>query len=110
LLTPHITTTLLTTHVFSNANPTSAISTLSLHDALPISTKPDAPPIRKKLTSGDLTLGAPKTVVYFPSRIAFDPNTNNLYVRGTRDRKSTRLNSSHVSISYAVFCLKKKKI
>src|SRR5699024_11440909 len=27
----------------------------------------------------------------------------------TRDRKSTRLNSSHVSISYAVFCLKKKK-
>src|SRR5207249_5420648 len=30
--------------------------------------------------------------------------------RGLQDRKSTRLNSSHVSISYAVFCLKKKKI
>src|SRR5690625_6292120 len=30
-------------------------------------------------------------------------------VRGTGDRKSTRLNSSHVAISYAVFCLKKKK-
>src|SRR5438874_6715770 len=30
--------------------------------------------------------------------------------RGERDRKSTRLNSSHVEISYAVFCLKKKKI
>src|SRR5207249_5287903 len=29
--------------------------------------------------------------------------------QGQRDRKSTRLNSSHVSISYAVFCLKKKK-
>src|SRR5690625_6255821 len=29
---------------------------------------------------------------------------------GRRDRKSTRLNSSHVAISYAVFCLKKKKI
>src|SRR5215469_17799846 len=29
--------------------------------------------------------------------------------RGARDRKSTRLNSSHVEISYAVFCLKKKK-
>src|SRR5436309_10809443 len=29
--------------------------------------------------------------------------------RGPRDRKSTRLNSSHVKISYAVFCLKKKK-
>src|SRR5690606_41534566 len=32
-----------------------------------------------------------------------------LYVGLTRDRKSTRLNSSHVKISYAVFCLKKKK-
>src|SRR5690606_34535628 len=31
------------------------------------------------------------------------------HARGTRDRKSTRLNSSHVKISYAVFCLKKKK-
>src|SRR3712207_8133118 len=30
-------------------------------------------------------------------------------VRGARDRKSTRLNSSHANISYAVFCLKKKK-
>src|SRR5437667_2933902 len=30
--------------------------------------------------------------------------------RGRRDRKSTRLNSSHITISYAVFCLKKKKI
>src|SRR5690606_40890328 len=32
------------------------------------------------------------------------------YLLGQRDRKSTRLNSSHVKISYAVFCLKKKKI
>src|SRR5690606_42132159 len=31
-------------------------------------------------------------------------------LRCTRDRKSTRLNSSHVKISYAVFCLKKKKL
>src|SRR5699024_12856576 len=31
------------------------------------------------------------------------------YARSEKDRKSTRLNSSHVSISYAVFCLKKKK-
>src|SRR5690242_21136930 len=31
-------------------------------------------------------------------------------LRGRRDRKSTRLNSSHMSISYAVFCLKKKTI
>src|SRR5207249_11784258 len=33
----------------------------------------------------------------------------NWHKRQRRDRKSTRLNSSHVSISYAVFCLKKKK-
>src|SRR5690349_21897161 len=32
-----------------------------------------------------------------------------LFERGAEDRKSTRLNSSHVEISYAVFCLKKKK-
>src|SRR5690606_41787863 len=32
------------------------------------------------------------------------------FAAGDRDRKSTRLNSSHVKISYAVFCLKKKKI
>src|SRR5258707_14460536 len=32
------------------------------------------------------------------------------YTSGTTDRKSTRLNSSHANISYAVFCLKKKKI
>src|SRR5207249_10393536 len=39
-----------------------------------------------------------------PSGIGLD-----LAVHGKTDRKSTRLNSSHVSISYAVFCLKKKK-
>src|SRR3712207_8710850 len=32
-----------------------------------------------------------------------------MFVTGARDRKSTRLNSSHANISYAVFCLKKKK-
>src|SRR5207249_7673034 len=37
------------------------------------------------------------------------PRGNDRRATGKRDRKSTRLNSSHVSISYAVFCLKKKK-
>src|SRR5699024_11240061 len=37
-------------------------------------------------------------------------NSTPPFTRGWLDRKSTRLNSSHVSISYAVFCLKKKKI
>src|SRR5690625_5424931 len=40
----------------------------------------------------------------------FDGNREKIrkYIKGFRDRKSTRLNSSHVAISYAVFCLKKK--
>src|SRR5207249_9836824 len=38
-----------------------------------------------------------------------DPQTGKEVQPGETDRKSTRLNSSHVSISYAVFCLKKKK-
>src|SRR5699024_12263191 len=40
------------------------------------------------------------------NRSVKEKSTVNVFVR---DRKSTRLNSSHVSISYAVFCLKKKK-
>src|SRR4051794_41645080 len=43
------------------------------------------------------------------AREAFDTDWVKLEVIGDEDRKSTRLNSSHPSISYAVFCLKKKK-
>src|SRR5689334_24817447 len=43
-------------------------------------------------------------VVVFPEHLPVAPDR-----LGQRDRKSTRLNSSHSSISYAVFCLKKKK-
>src|SRR5256885_7185528 len=44
------------------------------------------------------------------SKLEFDPvETNLLPTPANRDRKSTRLNSSHLVISYAVFCLKKKK-
>src|SRR5438477_3083272 len=42
-------------------------------------------------------------------RAAFHPAVGLGGRRDSRDRKSTRLNSSHMSISYAVFCLKKKK-
>src|SRR5437899_10604214 len=38
------------------------------------------------------------------------PNRTSSGGGGSRDRKSTRLNSSHLGISYAVFCLKKKKL
>src|SRR3712207_8870510 len=39
---------------------------------------------------------------------AYDLAVENIYLRTRLDRKSTRLNSSHANISYAVFCLKKK--
>src|SRR5690625_5853415 len=42
------------------------------------------------------------------SSFCLGSNTSFIYIRGELDRKSTRLNSSHVAISYAVFCLKKK--
>src|SRR5438874_7662264 len=45
-----------------------------------------------------------------PDRLAQGPLGRERLARALRDRKSTRLNSSHVEISYAVFCLKKKKI
>src|SRR5256885_2057886 len=47
-----------------------------------------------------------------PAGEGTDPHPHNTYrnLRQTQDRKSTRLNSSHLVISYAVFCLKKKKI
>src|SRR2546430_10181587 len=69
---------------FFNDTATTEIYTLSLHDALPISPWP----------LGD------EVPVSMPGRIA----------EQRRDRKSTRLNSSHSQISYAVFCLKKKII
>src|SRR5471032_3533437 len=66
---------------FFNDTATTEIYTLSLHDALPISTER-----RERIVHG----------VHCAAR------------RIGGDRKSTRLNSSHITISYAVFCLKKK--
>src|SRR5438045_9075378 len=79
----------LTLFFFTNP-PTTAIYTLSLHDALPIWPGPSS-------RSGTAPAGPPSTA----------PQS---CIRRTcrRDRKSTRLNSSHLGISYAVFCLKKK--
>src|SRR5437870_11291496 len=45
-----------------------------------------------------------------PVAVRPSPRCGGVHATATRDRKSTRLNSSHVAISYAVFCLKKKKI
>src|SRR2546422_11747530 len=71
---------------FFNDTATTEIYTLSLHDALPI------------LRSESRSTGG----------VAFKASARNSST-GRRDRKSTRLNSSHGYISYAVFCLKKKK-
>src|SRR5688572_31597435 len=74
---------------FFNDTATTEIYTLSLHDALPILSRAG----RSDRTRGVAPAGG---------RI---PRRRQLH----RDRKSTRLNSSHSQISYAVFCLKKKK-
>src|SRR2546428_9165111 len=73
---------------FFNDTATTEIYTLSLHDALPILTR--VSPKRKR----------PPGVL-----LGLCPESQSK----TPDRKSTRLNSSHDQISYAVFCLKKKK-
>src|SRR5574343_1484745 len=74
---------LLGVFFFFNDTATTEIYTLSLHDALPICQGPN----------NDLQ-------TLFLNVLLHPDNT---------DRKSTRLNSSHITISYAVFCLKKKK-
>src|SRR5207248_6199266 len=82
---------------FFNAPAPTQIYTLSLHDALPISVA-DAVAAAHAAVANLLTL--PKY-----SGIDIDKAPS-----ATLDRKSTRLNSSHRTISYAVFCLKKKNI
>src|SRR2546429_2586731 len=80
---------------FFNDTATTEIYTLSLHDALPISKKENRRKDRKNSENG----GSGR--LELPARGA--PAED-------KDRKSTRLNSSHGYISYAVFCLKKKRI
>src|SRR5690349_22131843 len=88
---------------FFNDTATTEIYTLSLHDALPISAVSGDDSVGSSGTSSDgddHRLQLPQFTVHSVSRRS-DPKQ--------LDRKSTRLNSSHVEISYAVFCLKKKK-
>src|SRR5258708_16222224 len=80
---------------FFNDTATTEIYTLSLHDALPIF---EVDHQRRVIRRYGLAL----------ARLAVDLCCHDAFAdRG--DRKSTRLNSSHQIISYAVFCLKKKK-
>src|SRR3712207_7309086 len=94
---------------FFNDTATTEIYTLSLHDALPILAGEPAKDRRgAQATSIAVALTALTVIVltglsYSAQKyITTDPSDE-------LDRKSTRLNSSHANISYAVFCLKKKK-
>src|SRR5690606_41991041 len=92
------------------------IYTLSLHDALPIwkghiFIDIQVGPHRKGLEDhGKVPFIRRNIDPLGAGRIDFAPNDHFTFVQILKtDRKSTRLNSSHVKISYAVFCLKKKK-
>src|SRR3712207_7524176 len=90
---------------FFNDTATTEIYTLSLHDALPI--------YRRRETMEKQTLPLVRAeglvVEELPDEVLVYDRGNNKVHHLNRDRKSTRLNSSHANISYAVFCLKKKK-
>src|SRR5690242_21197679 len=87
-------TTMRRRYFFFNDTATTEIYTLSLHDALPI--------LRINSVRYFLNLMIDGQPAFLISREGCP-----ILVKGL-DRKSTRLNSSHMSISYAVFCLKKK--
>src|SRR2546427_9296746 len=87
---------------FFNDTATTEIYTLSLHDALPISGNRHDHQLRDAIARLDGE-GLAATVPDADQQRA-------LVVGVDQDRKSTRLNSSHSQISYAVFCLKKKTI
>src|SRR3712207_7722456 len=79
-------------YFFFNDTATTEIYTLSLHDALPI-----------------LSMTVAARSFSSRSAICFSSIACSFLASSYSDRKSTRLNSSHANISYAVFCLKKNK-
>src|SRR5262245_63150132 len=87
---------------FYNDTAPTAIYTLSLHDALPISADRQHP---RRAAAWSRRAGLTPSVATSPGR----SRARRAAPRSRPDRKSTRLNSSHLGISYAVFCLKKKK-
>src|SRR3712207_8559386 len=104
---------IITTSVFFfNDTATTEIYTLSLHDALPISGGafvvenwvPDLGAFRHGRALRLHQVAGQQVIVE-----AAQLHQAEQRMTTTKDRKSTRLNSSHANISYAVFCLKKKK-
>src|SRR3712207_8267505 len=99
---------------FFNDTATTEIYTLSLHDALPICSAGWKVAIIDSTSFGGtcaLHGCEPKKVLVEAVKVVDSAQRHqNKGVLGyDKDRKSTRLNSSHANISYAVFCLKKKK-
>src|SRR2546430_10059834 len=97
---------------FFNDTATTEIYTLSLHDALPISPLRPLDLYGDSAPSGLFTLLriiviTAVSVITAPAALRSEGLLMSLW-KG-EDRKSTRLNSSHSQISYAVFCLKKEK-
>src|SRR5258707_12022911 len=102
---------------FFNDTATTEIYTLSLHDALPISSAsgpllsrggPVCPPNELRFRPWRRAASCPRAVRGVQWVPAYSPvSLHPAHCAG--DRKSTRLNSSHANISYAVFCLKKKR-
>src|SRR5258708_35483317 len=91
---------------FFNDTATTEIYTLSLHDALPISSRSNTTARGRWCSARNGVLSA---------KLTNPRKRRTTFIEGGRvsdftglDRKSTRLNSSHQIISYAVFCLKKK--
>src|SRR5207249_11367990 len=106
--------------LFSPHSLSTALYTLSLHDALPICRRPVVAPLEAEharvvaqvrpdglgrvLQHIQLRLG--QAAADLPGVAALEASVDQDAGGVHLDRKSTRLNSSHVSISYAVFCLK----
>src|SRR2546430_14779888 len=97
---------------FFNDTATTEIYTLSLHDALPISAE------KEGFFTGRFVINpfsGEKLAIWVGNFVLLEYGTGAVMAvpahdeRDFEDRKSTRLNSSHSQISYAVFCLKKKK-
>src|SRR5204863_10030948 len=86
---------------------TTNISTLSLHDALPIFSLHSTGPGHESIAGYDIRS---VSVTHPGGALAYRIRGRTGDLVFATDRKSTRLNSSHVEISYAVFCLKKKMI
>src|SRR5438309_11551426 len=91
----------LISYFFFNSTASTEIYTLSLHDALPISGAGSGVVEEMHVADADRA----RSGMQRGGRRA----ELGRHAIGRQDRKSTRLNSSHSSISYAVFCLKKKK-